>query len=434
MKNNKTRDRLPVVSVFIMLTLALAAVSVWGAPDGLLHVDGKTLFTLGFYELPKEDAELARMAEAGVNLVRCGSPADLDRAQGAGMYAWMPLNLAQGATDEMRARVEAAAKHPALAIWEGPDEVVWNFTACSRLYRVQHVHKRPGAWKHRAPEAVAYAEEQAKVIIPNMRAAVAMIHEVDTRNRPVWINEARDSDQDYVRQCLDFVDITGCDYYPIRDVNRDVAAIGEAVRDWTERGMGKPVWMVLQAFSWDELGDYYGVKNTAYPSFGESRFMAYDAIANGAAGILYWGSNYLKSAAFRQSLYALIAELSRLQPFLAAPDVPGVRARLASGGELSEAVKLKARQADGQWLVLLVNEDAEHSFDVVVEGLGGVEAKELQGLYTPGRYPVSERAIAVHLQPLGIVLCATDRKYESAVSEGRDFSGLPETEKPENRP
>ncbi|OHB79623.1 MAG: hypothetical protein A2Z25_03485 [Planctomycetes bacterium RBG_16_55_9] len=65
----------------------------------------------------------------------------------------------------------------------------------------------------------------------------------------------------------------------------------------------------------------------AYPSFDESRFMAYDAIVHGARGILYWGSHYLKSSEFRQSLYALTSELAALQPFLVAEDDP--QARLA---------------------------------------------------------------------------------------------------------
>ena len=75
-------------------------------------------------------------------------------------------------------------------------------------------------------------------------------------------------------------------------------------------------------------GDYYGVKDIAYPTFNESRFMAYDVIAHGARGILYWGSHYLKSNAFRESIYALTSELAALQPFLVTPDVKGVQVNL----------------------------------------------------------------------------------------------------------
>jgi hypothetical protein len=71
--------------------------------------------------------------------------------------------------------VNSVADHAALAVWEGPDEVVWNFTGASSLYRELGVHRKRGAWKRRDPEAVAYAEEQAKRIIPNMRAAAEKI-------------------------------------------------------------------------------------------------------------------------------------------------------------------------------------------------------------------------------------------------------------------
>jgi hypothetical protein len=54
----------------------------------------------------------------------------------------------------------------------------------------------------------------------------------------------------------------------------------------------KPVWMVLQAFSWEllqnPLPEKYDVKQ--FPSYKHSRIMAWDAILHGAKGILYWGS------------------------------------------------------------------------------------------------------------------------------------------------
>jgi hypothetical protein len=387
----------------------------------LLHAQGKVLFPIGFYELPKDDAALKRMADAGVNFVRCGNRADLDRVQAAGMFGWLPLDLSQGATDDLRSQVNSVADHAALAVWEGPDEVVWNFTGASSLYRELGVHKKGGAWKRRDPEAVAYAEEQAKRIIPNMRAAAEMIRGIDKQDRPIWINEARDSDADYVRQYLGYIDITGCDIYPVKASERDVAQVGAAVRRWKEIGGGKAVWMVLQAFSWDELGDYYGAKTTVYPTFAESRFMAYDAIANGAAGILYWGSHYLKSDALRQSIYALASEINRLQPFLVGPDVQGVRTSLKPGGPASDAVKAMVRKADGDSMILLLNEDGNASFDVAVEGLSDLNGKSLYCLYTSETISLQQGRFSAHLGPLETKLYATDRKWESALREGRDF-------------
>lgn len=407
-----------------LLPLLLVAFPGWGQADGLLHVHGKTLFPLGFYELPAEEAGLKALADAGANVVRCENRTDLNRVQRVGIFGWLPLDLAQGATDELRSKVDSVKDHPALAVWEGPDEVVWNFTGASRLYRILGIHKRAGAWRHRDPEAVAYAEDQAKTIIPNMRAAADYIRQVDKQGRPIWINEARDSDRDYVRKCLEFVDITGCDLYPVKESKRDIATIGEATRDWRDIGAGKPVRMVLQAFSWDELGDYFGAKTTVYPSFAESRFMAYDAIANGAAGVMYWGSTYAKSPAFRESILAVINELNSLQPFLVEPDVPNVRLRAKSGGDLGEGVHVKARRAGDQWLILLVGEKRSNSSDIVIEGLTEIAGKQLQCLYSPETFTVSaDGKVVIHLDPLSVRLLATDRRWESSMATGREFTG-----------
>ena len=119
-----------------------------------------------------------------------------------------------------------------------------------------------------------------------LREGQKVFRQLDQRRRPIWINEAQRSDVYYVRQYLDFVDITGCDIYPVKSQERPITRIGGGVERWKQVGAGMPVWMVLQAFSWHELGEYYGVKEPAYPTFSESQFMAYDAIIHGASGIL----------------------------------------------------------------------------------------------------------------------------------------------------
>jgi len=401
-----------------------AAAGASAQSDGLLAKDGERLFPIGFYELPKDDAALGAMAAAGVNLVHCHSREDLDRVQAAGLLGVMPLSFQQGATDALRAKAASVADHPALAVWEGPDEVVWNFTAYSGLHRKLGVHKSAGAWWRQTPEAVAYAEEKAAEIIPNMREAVAMIRSLDQRNRPVWINEALESDLRYVRQYLDFVDITGCDIYPVNEKGRRVERMAGAVERWKGVGRGKPVWMVLQAFSWHELGDYYGAKEPAYPTFAESRFMAYDVIAHGARGILYWGSHYLKDEAFRQSLYALTRELAALQPFLVAPDVPDVRLALVELPDENTAphVAMTARKAGDDWLIILVDEDDDHHMGVVVEGLDELNGRTLHLLYGDETQTIAHGELITRMQAHEVKAFATERRWEGERREGREYA------------
>jgi len=406
-----------------VLILALPAISPAGADPGLIEKDGKALFPIGCYELPKEDAKLQAMADAGINLVRCHSREDLDRAQAVGLMGWIPLSLQNGPTEDLQKLVDSVKDHPALAVWEGPDEIVWNFTAFSGLHKTMGVHKVSGEWWLQTENALKYSEEQAGTVIPNIRQSIDMIRKLDKKDHPVWINEALKSDVRYVRQYLDRVDITGCDIYPVKENGRDLASVGAATERWNQTGRGKPVWMVLQAFSWHELGDYYGARGTAYPTFDESRFMAYDVMAHGAEGILYWGSHYLKSEQFRESIYALTSELAKLQPFLIAPDVKGVQVNLIDdeGNEAVHGVRAAVRRVGNDWAVVLVNEDDRSHMGVEVSGLKKLNGKTLYLLYGNEETVVEQGEWIARLLPLQVKVYATDRKWETERQAGREF-------------
>ena len=410
-----------------MIAVFIISPAAFGQAPGYLMKDGVELFPLGFYELPKEDNALRAMAEAGVNIVHCHSPEDLDRLHALGMLGVAPLPMHAGPTEALRAKVAAMADHPALAVWEGPDEVVWNFTAYSGLFRIHNIHQEEGAWWKQTPEAVAYARERAAEVIPNIHASVAMIREIDSRSRPVWINEAQRSDVFYVRQYLDSVDITGCDIYPVSSgagPGNRLTRVGEGVELWKRIGRGKPVWMVLQAFSWDELGEYYGRTERIYPAFNESRFMAYDVIARGARGIFYWGSAFLQSEAFRQTIYAVTAELAALQPFLVAENAPDAQLELIEypdeGG--SKQVAMTARRAGDDWLIILVNEDEETHMGAVVSGLDMLEGRTLHLLYGDEAVTVTHGELITRLMGQQVKVFCTNTGFETPRREGRDFT------------
>lgn len=392
--------------------------------DGLLYKDGVALFPIGFYEHPQDVEQLRRMAEAGVNLVHCRDMDDLDRADSVGMMGVVPLPLQAGATEDLRQTVETMREHPALAVWEGPDEIVWTFTAASMLHREQGIHKQPGEWRLQTENALEYAKSQAAKIIPNMRAAAEMIREMDTRKRPIWMNEAVESDLLYVREYLPFIDIVGCDIYPVKKDSRRVHRMGPATDRWVQVGRGKPVWMVLQAFAWSELGEYYGVKEVAYPHFYESRFMAYDVIAHGATGILYWGSAYMKSDPFRESVYALTRELSALQPFLTSAQRPELSLHLVEFPDVDtpqRGVKAIARRFEDEWLVVLINEDDVPHLGVEVGGLEELNGHSLELLYDNETAHIQDGLLLTRMKPYEVKVFATDRRWENANWKGRDF-------------
>lgn len=407
------------VSLFL---LVFAAIPAFAQTDGFILRDGETLFPIGFYELPGDEAGLRAMAEAGVNLVRCRDTADLDRAHAAGLLGWVPVPVHQGAADTVRQLVDSVAAHPAMAVWEGPDEIVWHFTAASVLKEQAGIEKSD--WWEQRPNAVAYAQKQAAEIMPNIHAGIDYIRAVDTWNRPVWFNEARDSDVRYVRMYLDAVDIVGCDDYPVGARNRDIGRPGRATDRWVLLGRGKPVWMVLQAFSWSELNRPGDPAAAAYPSFAESRFMAYDCIAHGASGLLYWGSHYLESAELRASLYALTRELAALQPLLTGAPVP-VEVTLVEAPDrpVAHPVLAFARRSGDDWLVGVVNADTERHMGVEIAGLDELNGRELVQLYGDDAVAVAHGEIVVRMQARSVAVYAASRSWETPHTPARDYVG-----------
>ncbi len=415
------------------IILFVISLATFGQGDGFIIKDGIRLFPLGCYSMPEEDNKLKELADAGFNLIGCNSKETLDRAHAVGLKAWLPLNLQDGVTDEFKDLVNAVVDHPALVLWEGPDEVVWNFQAYSGLYLKYKVHEKPGAWWEQTPGAVRYAKEQADIIIPNMIAAISYIRSVDTHNRQVWINEACRSDVGYVRQYLDFIDITGCDYYPISSLldpersgvpRGSVDKIRYYTKRWMEIGKGKPVYMVLQAFSWADLGGRYSESPPAFPSFDESRYMAYISIAYGASGINYWGTHSLKDEEFRQSLFAVISELSSLQPFLVSrQDHVSVKIITDSPEQQDPIASCFAGRSGHDWMIAVINETDNYQMGVVVENLRHLNGIKLFELYGDEEVTVSNEEIVLRMKPREVKVFASDKKWETKRVRGRDYMG-----------
>ena len=104
-----------------------------GPPAGFLVKDGQVLFPPSApTKRPSDDAALNEMAASGINLFLCRDRADLDRVAKVGAKGWVPVPMQAGGADPgFRKLVESVKGHPALAAWEGPDEIIWNFTAFS---------------------------------------------------------------------------------------------------------------------------------------------------------------------------------------------------------------------------------------------------------------------------------------------------------------
>jgi hypothetical protein len=409
------------------LLLALPAMAQV-PPAGFLSQGGRTLFPIGIYELPKTDAGLKRMAASGINLVCTHSRADLDRAAAAGLLGWVPVPMQLGDDPKgtLRKAVDAVKDHPALAVWEGPDEIVWGFTAYSGLFR-DGTYETRDEWWRQTPRAIAYSETQAAAVMPKLREGARLVRSLDPKRHPLWINEAAESDMKFIRQYIDSIDITGLDVYPVHAAPKETIA---ATADYTDRfrsiGRGRPVWMVLQAFAWGSLNESDSEPVT-YPTFAETRLMAYISLTHGARGLLYWGSSYVPDdSLFRNSIYAMTSELAALQPFLIAPEEKAVRVKLTEsrGRALvgDRGVSWLARRSGADWLLVLVNEDNRPHMGVEVAGLASLNGSKLVELYGAETAKVAQGGFVTRLMPYQVKVFSTSRRYETAQRAGRQFT------------
>lgn len=292
---------------FLMIVCCLAVAAsaqtrVTIDSDNIISINGKPTFTIGFTVPPPPNAKayngkpaLEEFRDAGATFIRTGpmlnaigqwdgswdpkwiamEHAYMDAAASAGMFCapWLKelSYVADGDAKkeaDLRRVVRLFKDHPALGVWKGEDEPQWgemNKTGS----------KPPG------PLVNAYR----------------IIKDEDP-NHPIWIVQAPRGTVEQLRAYNPAYDIGGVDVYPISyppgshvpaDHNKDISMVGDYTRrmiDVVENK--KPVWFTLQ-IAWS--GVARPGKTLRFPTFPEQRFMTYQAIINGARGLIYFGGN-----------------------------------------------------------------------------------------------------------------------------------------------
>lgn len=404
----------------LMLVLGLAwsttAANVEIAPDRMLVVDGARTFVIGLYENPAEDAVLDEVAAAGFNLVQAGGDlAALDRLHQHGLYAWINVggNLdlsadAEGRAAQLAETVTRFGDHPALIVWEGPDEYLWTCT-------VNAIRGGGGL------DAVVRSFTQcAETLIPGIAAGCAEMKRLDP-GHPVWLNHAAGNALEYLAGLGRAADIIGADIYPLMpyptspiDYSRwGLGWVGSCTTRMQASAPGKPVWMVLQGMSWGSLqNDLFTLRPLPeqYPTHAESRFMAYDAIVRGARAILYWGTPYVsKDSDCWRGILDVVRELAAQKALLAAPDAslaPEIHVRAFGLVPLRMknpplSVHALGKDIDGRVSWIVVN---EYFFPVActLRGLEALDGISYADTTTGSRATVHAGALSVSLPAYGV--------------------------------
>ncbi len=341
--------------------------------DQVLVIDGRKVFPIGFTLPPPPDGQapagdngIAELAAAGATFLRTGAQGGdwdaatfereekyLAAAARYGLYCMPYLRENSFITSdareaELRKILNRFKDHPGLGAWKGDDEPEWG--------------KRP---------------------LPPLVRAYRVIKEVDP-NHPVVIIHAPRGTPESLRRYNVTGDILGMDIYPIgyppgthsELTNKTISLVGDHTRIIMEAAGGKmPVWMVLQ-ISWS--GVLKPGKTLRFPTFPEERFMTYEAIINGARGLIYFGGSNLLGMSdadrklgwnwtfWKRVLRPVIEEIgskSPLYPALVAPN-SGRPVKVAR----AEGIEFCAREV-GPELFLLACKRA-----------GGTERAEFSGL------------------------------------------------------
>lgn len=265
---------------------AAKATRVQTQPDESFLVIGAPTFPIGFTSGPPNGAATPQGENAKSYLRREGytfqlwycrdrawgpeKEAELDallrEANAEGMHVVISIADLQhikagdtARTAELQRVVKKYRDNPALFFWKGTDEPQWG-----------------------------------KVPPEDLRTYYDTIHSLDP-NHPIWITQApRGTVADW-KPYSRFFDIGAVDIYPIAyppglhsgTDNKDLSVVGDyAMRIRESTDFHKPAMMVLQ-ICWSGVAKPGATLR--FPTFAQERYMTYQAIIDGARGLVYFG-------------------------------------------------------------------------------------------------------------------------------------------------
>jgi hypothetical protein len=347
-------------------------------------INGKKIFTIGFTLPPAPDAKAwngkpayEELRDAGAVFMRTGPSGNQDwdddwiareqafhaGAAKAGMYClpWLKELSAidpgdKKSEERLRQVVRMFKDSPGLAFWKGEDEPQWG-----------QMNSR--GKKTPAPLITAYN----------------IIKEED-QDHPVWIVQAPRGTINQLKPYNATHDVAGVDIYPIsypqglhvpKDANKELSMVGDYTRKMiTVVENKKPVWLTLQ-IAWSGVSRP-GQNTLRFPTFPEERFMTYDAIINGARGLIYFGGslaidmNEADKALgwnwtfWRRVLRPVIEEVGDKGPLAQALVQPNSKLPIKAK---TETIELCAREVGGELFILAACKDPRKTEQVEITGL-----------------------------------------------------------------
>ena len=283
--------------------------------DGMLVINGKRTFIIGSYYLPKTVAPFKELSVNGYNYIHVNADQQqLDSAQSNGLRTWLSTGSVKNNDPKDIERItELVTKfkhHPSLLFWEMEDEPAFTWNSAEPRIKPEPLLETYQLIKQNDPE-----------------------HLVITNHGPVNLIST-------LQKYNPSTDVLACDIYPVIPagikpdyalhpdglqgdlLNTSISQVGEYADKMKKVAEAKkPVFMVLQGFAWEMLKSeaQRNQQMIKYPSYEESRFMAFDAIVHGASGIVYWGTDFTpQPSPFITDLNRVTKELAGLQDVISA--------------------------------------------------------------------------------------------------------------------
>jgi hypothetical protein len=351
---------------------------------GALVVDGNRLFPIGVSNPPPPDSKtpagrngLEEIAANGVHFGRTGigtwSAELLDGQIAAqkelhatmashGLRCWLWLGTtpdlppqSPSPNEQLLTRIVTAFRgDPALLAYKGIDEPRNPF--------------RGPDWIR--PDGMVRAYQKVRSLDPN---------------HPIVVVQAPRSPVSQLISYRPTFDITGVDIYPVSyppglhsdSPNLDINVVGEMARKTRQAAGTKPFWMTLQ-IAWSGVTPSKDFPRIVprFPDNRQERFMAYEAIVNGARGLIFFGGHLTQvmrpeDAAegwnwtfWRRALRPVVSELASddLQPALVAANADS---------------QVTTRNPD---IELVTRRTATHVYVIAVRIGGGISLVDFAGL------------------------------------------------------
>jgi len=365
--------------------------------DGMLVIKGKREFIIGSYHLPKTEKSFSDLASRGYNYVRVSSAQEMDSAYKNDLFSWINTGSLDKEEDAERIRklIEEFKDHPSLLFWEMEDEP-------------------------------AFTWNSAELHIPHsqMLKTYKFIKDLDSKHF-VITNHGPVNLISTLQKYNSSTDVVSCDVYPVIPhgikpsyalypdglqgdlLNPYISQVGEYVDKMKKIvHRSKPVFMVLQGFSWEMLKPEADRDSAMilYPTYEESRFMAFNAIIHEANGIIYWGTNYTpQPSPFIDDLNLVTKELAEMQEVLAAPAVNVYieKEYHELGYTVDTGVEIMAKKVDGRTYLLTANSD-KNSVKVSFKSLKGFSSvkviKEKRSIsITDNKFTDNFKPFGVHI-------------------------------------